>query len=51
LAGDEKTAKYVNSGQETPNFHQEQGFLQASYKSKRALLDAQSAIVCEASLT
>jgi len=48
LAGDEKTAKYVNSP-ETPIFTKSKVFF-GLYKSKRALLDAQSAIVCEGQL-
>jgi len=48
LAGDEKTAKYVNSP-ETPIFTKSKVFFGLD-KSKRALLDAQSAIVCEGQL-
>src|SRR5271155_329490 len=45
LSGDEKTAKYVNSP-ETPIFTKSKVFFGLD-KSKRALLDAQSAIICE----
>ena len=48
LQGDEKTAKYVNSP-ETPIFTKGKVFFGLD-KSKRALLDAQSAIVCEGQL-
>jgi len=48
LSGDEKTAKYVNSP-ETPIFTKSRVFFGLD-KSKRALLDAQSAIVCEGQL-
>lgn len=48
LAGDEKTAKYVNSP-ETPIFTKSKVFFGLD-KSKRALLDAQHAIVCEGQL-
>src|SRR5450432_3057840 len=48
LSGDEKTAKYVNSP-ETPIFTKSKVFFGLD-KSKRALLDAQSAIVCEGQL-
>jgi DNA primase len=48
LSGDEKTAKYVNSP-ETPIFTKGRVFFGLD-KSKRALLDAQSAIVCEGQL-
>ncbi|MDB6016864.1 MAG: dnaG [Pedosphaera sp.] len=48
LAGDAKTAKYVNSP-ETPIFTKGKVFFGLD-KSKRALLDAQSAIVCEGQL-
>lgn len=48
LTGDEKTAKYVNSP-ETPIFTKSKVFFGLD-KSKRALLDAQSAIVCEGQL-
>jgi DNA primase len=48
LAGDEKTAKYVNSP-ETPIFTKSKVFFGLD-KSKRALLEAQSAIVCEGQL-
>ena len=48
LSGDEKTAKYVNSP-ETPIFTKGKVFFGLD-KSKRALLDAQSAIVCEGQL-
>ena len=48
LTGDEKTAKYVNSP-ETPIFTKSKVFYGLD-KSKRALLDAQSAIVCEGQL-
>src|SRR5437867_3278805 len=45
LAGDEKTAKYVNSP-ETPIFIKSKVFFGLD-KSKRALLEAESAVVCE----
>ena len=48
LAGDEKTAKYVNSP-ETPIFTKGRVMFGLD-KSKRALLDAGSAIVCEGQL-
>jgi DNA primase len=48
LAGDEKTAKYVNSP-ETPIFTKSKVFFGLD-KSKRALLDAGGAIVCEGQL-
>ena len=48
LAGDEKTAKYVNSP-ETPIFTKSKVFFGLD-KSKRALLDAGFAIVCEGQL-
>jgi len=48
LSGDEKTAKYVNSP-ETPIFTKSKVFFGLD-KSKRALLDAQSAIICEGQL-
>jgi DNA primase len=48
LAGDEKTAKYVNSP-ETAIFTKSKIFFGLD-KSKRALLDSQSAIVCEGQL-
>jgi DNA primase len=48
LSGDEKTAKYVNSP-ETPIFTKSKVFFGLD-KSKRALLDAGSAIVCEGQL-
>lgn len=48
LSGDEKTAKYVNSP-ETPIFTKGKVFYGLD-KSKRALLDAHSAIVCEGQL-
>lgn len=48
LSGDEKTAKYVNSP-ETPIFTKSKVFFGLD-KSKRALLDAQSAVVCEGQL-
>src|SRR6185295_4426590 len=48
LSGDEKTAKYVNSP-ETPIFTKGKVFFGLD-KSKRALLDAQSAIICEGQL-
>ncbi len=48
LSGDQKTAKYVNSP-ETPIFTKGNVFFGLD-KSKRALLDAQSAIVCEGQL-
>lgn len=48
LAGDEKTAKYVNSP-ETPIFTKSKVFFGLD-KSKRALLDAGEAIVCEGQL-
>ncbi|MEO6035864.1 MAG: DNA primase [Verrucomicrobiota bacterium] len=48
LSGDEKTAKYVNSP-ETPVFTKGKVFFGLD-KSKRPLLDAHSAIVCEGQL-
>lgn len=48
LAGDEKTAKYVNSP-ETPIFTKSKVFFGLD-KTKRALLDAEYAIVCEGQL-
>jgi DNA primase len=48
LAGDEKTAKYVNSP-ETPIFTKSKVFYGLD-KSKRALLDAGFAVVCEGQL-
>src|SRR5271170_6658711 len=48
LSGDQKTAKYVNSP-ETPIFTKGKVFFGLD-KSKRALLDEQSAIVCEGQL-
>ncbi len=48
LSGDEKTAKYVNSP-ETAIFTKSKVFFGLD-KSRRALLDAQSAIVCEGQL-
>jgi DNA primase len=48
LSGDEKTAKYVNSP-ETPIFTKSKVFFGLD-KSKRALLEAQRAIVCEGQL-
>src|SRR5882762_3562695 len=48
LSGDEKTAKYVNSP-ETPIFTKSKVFFGLD-KSKRALLDAEYAIVCEGQL-
>ncbi|MDB6021025.1 MAG: dnaG [Pedosphaera sp.] len=48
LSGDQKTAKYVNSP-ETPIFTKGKVFFGLD-KSKRALLDADSAIVCEGQL-
>ena len=48
LAGDEKTAKYVNSP-ETPIFTKSKVFYGLD-KSKRALLDAGVAVVCEGQL-
>jgi DNA primase len=48
LAGDEKTAKYVNSP-ETPIFTKSKVFFGLD-KSKRAVLDAGFAIVCEGQL-
>jgi len=48
LTSDQKTAKYVNSP-ETPIFTKGKVFFGLD-KSKRALLDAQSAIVCEGQL-
>src|SRR5215510_7811525 len=48
LSGDEKTAKYVNSP-ETPIFTKSKVFFGLD-KSKRALLDAGFAIVCEGQL-
>jgi DNA primase len=48
VLGDEKTAKYVNSP-ETPIFTKGKVFYGLD-KSKRALLDAQSAVICEGQL-
>jgi DNA primase len=48
LAGDEKTAKYVNSP-ETPIFTKSKVFFGLD-KSKRAILDAGFAIICEGQL-
>ena len=48
LSGDEKTAKYVNSP-ETPIFTKSKVFFGLD-KSKRALLDAEYALVCEGQL-
>ena len=48
LSGDEKTAKYVNSP-ETPIFTKSKLFF-GLHKSKRALLDAGMAVVCEGQL-
>ena len=48
LAGDEKTAKYVNSP-ETPIFTKSKVFFGLD-KSKRAILDAGFAVVCEGQL-
>ena len=48
LSGDEKTAKYVNSP-ETPIFTKSKVIFGLD-KSKRALLEAQSAVVCEGQL-
>ena len=48
LAGDEKTAKYVNSP-ETPIFNKSKVFFGLD-KSKRAILDAGFAVVCEGQL-
>ncbi|MBI2950178.1 MAG: DNA primase [Verrucomicrobia bacterium] len=48
IAGDEKTAKYVNSP-ETPIFTKGKVFFGLD-KSKRAILDAQCAIICEGQL-
>ncbi|HTI98958.1 MAG TPA: DNA primase [Dongiaceae bacterium] len=48
LSGDEKTAKYVNSP-ETPIFTKSKIFFGLD-KSKRAILDAGTAIVCEGQL-
>jgi DNA primase len=48
LSGDEKTAKYVNSP-ETPIFTKSKIFFGLD-KSKRAILDAGSAIICEGQL-
>src|SRR5437588_1399616 len=48
LGGDEKTAKYVNSP-ETPSFTKGRVFFGLD-KSKRALLDAGCAVVCEGQL-
>jgi len=48
LAGDEKTAKYVNSP-ETPIFTKSKVFFGLD-KSKRAILDAGNAIICEGQL-
>lgn len=48
LTGDEKTAKYVNSP-ETPIFTKSKVFFGLD-KSKRALLDAEYAVICEGQL-
>lgn len=48
LSGDEKTAKYVNSP-ETPIFTKSKVFFGLD-KTKRALLEAQRAVVCEGQL-
>jgi DNA primase len=48
LSGDEKTAKYVNSP-ETTIFTKSKVFF-GLHKSKRALLDAEMAVVCEGQL-
>jgi DNA primase len=48
LSGDEKTAKYVNSP-ETPIFTKSKVFFGLD-KSKRAILDARYAVVCEGQL-
>src|SRR5205809_7345869 len=48
LSGDEKTAKYVNSP-ETPIFTKSKVFFGLD-KSKRALLDAGVAVICEGQL-
>ena len=48
LSGDDKTAKYVNSP-ETPIFTKSKVFFGLD-KSKRALLDAECAIICEGQL-
>src|SRR5207248_8742914 len=48
LSGDDKTAKYVNSP-ETPIFTKSKIFFGLD-KSKRAILDAQFAVVCEGQL-
>lgn len=48
LAGDEKTAKYVNSP-ETPLFHKGR-VIYGLDKSKRALLDTGTAVICEGQL-
>src|SRR5882672_252106 len=48
LSGDEKTAKYINSP-ETPIFTKGKVFFGLD-KSKRPLLDAESAIICEGQL-
>ena len=48
ITGDEKTAKYVNSP-ETPIFSKSKVFFGLD-KSKRALLEADSAIICEGQL-
>jgi DNA primase len=48
LAGDEKTAKYVNSP-ETPIFTKSKVFFGLD-KSKRAILDAGHAVICEGQL-
>src|SRR5437899_4177826 len=48
LSGDEKTAKYVNSP-ETPIFNKSRIFFGLD-KSKRALLEAEHAVVCEGQL-
>ncbi len=48
LSGDEKTAKYVNSP-ETPLFHKGR-VIYGLDKSKRALLDTGTAVICEGQL-
>jgi DNA primase len=48
LKGNEKTAKYVNTP-ETPLFTKGKVFF-GLHKSKRALLDAQTAVICEGQL-
>lgn len=48
LSGDEKTAKYINSP-ETPIFTKSKLFF-GLHKSKRALLDAGMAVICEGQL-